>query len=120
MVIDFNQAKETENPNFKGGDGITRFRTYNDGLNKINYGRLDVGCSIGYHTHEQNSEAIYITRGKARCIYDGKEEHLAAGQCLYCARGHAHNLVNDSDSEPLEFFAVIAEQPEKHNQNHIE
>jgi len=113
MIIDFNLIEETGNPNFKGGDGITRFRSYSDGLNKINYGRLDVGCSIGYHTHEQNSEVIYITRGKARCIYDGQEEHLTVGQCLYCARGHSHNLINDSDTEPLEFFAVIPEQPDK-------
>ena len=111
MVIDFNQIEETAMPNFKGGEGITRMRTQYDGLNKIMYGRLDVGCTIGYHTHEANSEMIYITHGTARCLYDGGEEHLTPGQCHYCPRGHSHGLINASDNEPLEYFAVVTEQP---------
>lgn len=111
MVIDFNQIEETAMPNFKGGEGITRMRTQYDGLNKIMYGRLDVGCTIGYHTHEANSEMIYITHGTARCLYDGGEERLTPGQCHYCPRGHSHGLINASDSEPLEYFAVVTEQP---------
>lgn len=111
MKIDFNLIAETAMPNFKGGEGVTRMRTQNDGLNKIMYGRLDVGCTIGYHTHDGNSEIIYITRGTARCLYDGGEELLAPGQCHYCPRGHSHGLINASDSEPLEYFAVVAEQP---------
>lgn len=87
-------------------------RTQDDGLNKIMYGRLDVGCTIGYHTHEANSEVIYITRGVARCFYDNGEERLTAGQCHYCPRGHAHALQNASLTEPLEYFAVVTQQPE--------
>ena len=122
MVIDFSKIEETATPAFKGGEGITRMRTQNDGLNKIMYGRLDVGCSIGFHLHEANSEVIYITRGTARCLYDGgerdqsgantvTEERLVAGQCHYCPRGHSHGLINASTDEPLEYFAVVAEQP---------
>lgn len=113
MVIDFNKMDETATPNFKGGEGITKMRVQYDGLNKIMYGHLDVGCTIGYHTHEENSEMIYITKGRARCRYDDTEETLTAGQCLYCARGHSHSLENASDSEPLEYFAVVAEQPKR-------
>ena len=111
MVIDFSKIEETATPNFKDGEGITRMRTQYDGLNKIMYGRLLPGCTIGYHAHEANSEAIYITRGTARCLYDGGEERLVAGQCHYGPRGHSHGLINASDSEPLEYFAVVAEQP---------
>ena len=60
MVIDFNKIDEVANPNFKGGEGDTMFRTFNDGTNKIMRGRLEVGCSIGNHSHETNSEIIFI------------------------------------------------------------
>lgn len=112
MTIDFNNIEESVMPNFKGGEGNTVSRIYFDGLNKIMRGRLDVGCSIGYHKHETNSEVIYITSGKAHCLYDEREERLTAGGCHYCPRGHCHSLINDSDSEPLEYFAIVPEQQE--------
>ncbi len=111
MKIDFSSIEENVVPNFKGGDGSTCMRTFFDGLNKIMMGRLEVGCSIGYHKHEANSEAIYITSGVARCLYDDGEERLVAGDCTYCPRGHSHGLINASNSEPLEYFAIVAEQP---------
>ena len=64
MIIDFNEIQEVANPQFKGGEGDTMFRTYNDGQNKIMCGRLEPGCSIGYHSHETNSEIIYILGGE--------------------------------------------------------
>ena len=98
--------------NFKGGEGDTVARICFDGLNKIMRGRLDVGCTIGYHRHEANSEVILITSGVARCLYDDGEERLAAGEVHYCPRGHSHSLINASDTDPLEFFAIVPEQAE--------
>lgn len=110
MVIDFNKLEEVANPQFKGGEGETMFRTFNDGMNKIMLGRLEVGCSIGYHSHETNSEIIYIVSGDARCLYDGGEETLSAGQCHYCPKGHSHSLINAGTKVPLVFFAIVPEQ----------
>ena len=110
MKIDFNEIQEVANPQFKGGEGDTMFRTYNDGQNKIMRGRLEPGCSIGYHSHETNSEIIYILGGKARCLYDDSEERLVPGQCHYCPKGHSHSLLNASATEPLTFFAIVPEQ----------
>ena len=109
MIIDFNNIEESVMPNFKGGEGDTRSRIFFDGLNKIMLGRLDVGCSIGYHKHETNSEVILITSGEACCLYDDGEERLTAGDCHYCPRGHSHSLINASDKEPLEYFAIVPE-----------
>lgn len=122
MIVDFNKINEVVTPNFKGGEGAARMRTQYDGMNKIMMGRLLPGCTIGYHIHDESSEIIYITSGTARCLYDGGEpepnganaiieEHLVAGQCHYCPRGHSHSLINASDTEPLEYFAVVTEQP---------
>ena len=105
MIIDFNEIQEVANPQFKGGEGDTMFRTYNDGQNKIMCGRLEPGCSIGYH-----SQIIYILGGEARCLYDDSEERLVPGQCHYCPKGHSHSLINASTTEPLLFFAVVPEQ----------
>lgn len=110
MVIDFNKIDEVSTPQFKGGEGDTMFRTFNDGMNKIMRGRLEVGCSIGYHSHEANSEMIFILSGEARCRYDEGEEWLSVGQCHYCPKGHSHALINASSSEPLVFFAIVPEQ----------
>ncbi len=109
MVIDFNKIPEIANPQFKGGEGDTLFRTFNDGTNKIMRGRLEVGCSIGYHHHETNSEIIYILSGEALCRYDDGEERLSAGQCHYCPCSHAHALINASTTEPLIFLAIVPE-----------
>ena len=109
MIIDFNEIQEVANPQFKGGEGDTMFRTFNDGQNKIIRGRLDPGCSIGYHSHETNSEIIFILSGEARCLYDDDKERLVPGQCHYCPKGHSHSLITASTTEPLTFFAVIPE-----------
>lgn len=113
MKIDFNEIQEIANPQFKGGVGDTMFRTYNDGQNKIMRGRLDPGCSIGLHSHETNSEIIYILSGEARCLYDDGEERLVPGQGHYCPKGHSHSLINASATEPLTFFAIVPEQISK-------
>lgn len=116
MIIDFDKMEEVAHPQFKGGEGETLFRTFNDGQNKIMRGRLDPGCSIGYHRHEINSEIIYVLSGEARCLYDDgdepgvrADEKLVPGQCHYCPRGHSHSLINASATEPLLFFAVVPE-----------
>ena len=109
MTIDFNKIEEVANPRFKGGEGDTMFRTFNDGQNKIMRGRRDAGCSIGYNRHESNSEIIFILGGEARCLYDDGEERLVPGQCHYCPVGHSHALINASDREPLTFFAIVPE-----------
>lgn len=86
MKIDFNEIQEVANPQFKGGEGDTWFRTYNDGQNKIMRGRLEPGCSIGLHSHETNSEIIYILSGEARCLFDDGEERLAPASATTAPR----------------------------------
>ena len=110
MVIDFNDIELTVIPHFKGGEGDTKSRMVFDGMNKIMHGTLEPGCTIGYHQHETSSEVIYILSGEARCLYDDGEEHLSAGQCHYCPKGHSHSLINASGVEPLVYLAVVPEQ----------
>ena len=119
MIIDFKNMEEKPVECFKGGIGITNLRKFENELGKIILGRLEPGATIGLHTHETNSEAIYIVSGTADFIYDPdtegaadapvKYETVTAGSCHYCPKGHTHSMVNNS-SEDIVFFAVIPEQ----------
>ncbi|MBO4290234.1 MAG: cupin domain-containing protein [Lachnospiraceae bacterium] len=106
MIIKFIDMEEKANPQFKGGLGETLLRAFDDEYGKIMLGKLEPGCSIGLHTHETNSEIIYIVQGRADYIYDKGREHAEAGDCHYCPKGHSHSMINNGD-EPLIFFAVV-------------
>lgn len=109
MILDFSTIEEVRLPRFKGGEKEYVARMFTDDLNRIMYGKLEPGASIGMHTHDTGCEIIYILQGTGKVIIDGGEEPVKAGICHYCPKGHAHSLVNDSDEELL-FFAVVTQQ----------
>lgn len=108
MIIDFNKIETTVNNNFKGGEKYYKAKIFSDDNNKIMHGVLEKGCSIGLHTHETNSEIIYVLSGVGKMLYDGSEEILNKGDCHYCPMGHSHSLINENDDD-LVFFAVVPE-----------
>lgn len=109
MIINFNALEEQILPQFKNGTQEFLAKIQGDEHNKIIHGRLQKGSSIGLHTHETNSEIIYILSGTATVLFDGTTNTLTSGMCHYCPKGHAHSLMNQHD-EDLIFFAVIPEQ----------
>lgn len=110
MIFDYDKIEETILPNFKGGEKEAITQMYFDGMNRIMRGRLRPGASIGLHTHDTNSEIVYIISGHGIVIFDGEEEELRPGVCHYCPKGHAHTMINNRDDEDLVIFAVIPEQ----------
>lgn len=106
MLLNFGQIPETVIPNMRGGEGQVAAHMFTDSCNKIMKGLLAPGCTIGLHTHDTSSEIIYILSGTGKVLYDGAYIPLAAGDCHYCPKGHAHSLINDG-GENLEFFAVV-------------
>lgn len=106
MLIAFDKMQETHVPHMRGGEKDAYLRSYADGLCKIVQGRLIPGATVGLHTHETDSETIYILSGTGKVLYDGEYEPLQAGSCHYCPKGHEHSLINDSEDD-LCFFAVI-------------
>lgn len=109
MILDWMNIPEQAMPNFKGGEGIAWVRMFNDGLNRILMLRIQPGCSVGMHTHEENSEIMYILSGAARITMDGKVEIVPAGQTHYCPKGHTH-MTEPFGKEDLVLFAVVPEQ----------
>ena len=108
-LIDFSKIEEVRVPNFKGGEKELLKKAYADGRNCIMLDRLMPGASIGRHTHETNSEIMYIVSGAATFTVGDTVETVQAGQCHYCPKGGTHMLQNRGE-EPLVFFAVVTEQ----------
>ena len=109
MLIDIKTLPISELPNFQGGEKTFYAHMFNDGMTKILLGKLEPGASIGLHSHDTSCEVIYCLCGSGKCLCDGQEERIAPGMVQYCAKGHAHTLINDG-SEDLTFFAVVPVQ----------
>ena len=108
MRIDFDRIGESVQEHFKGGEGTFCPKMYTDEHNKIMYARLLPHSSIGLHTHEGNSEVIFILSGSGKVLYEGEYISLKAGDCHYCPMGCSHSLINDTDAD-LTLYAVVAE-----------
>jgi mannose-6-phosphate isomerase-like protein (cupin superfamily) len=106
MVIDFSKILEIITPHQRGGEKEFASRKYEDSHCKILLGKLIPGASIGTHTHETDSEVLYILSGTGKVLYSGSYESVFPGLCHYCPCGHTHSLINDSN-EDLVFFAVV-------------
>ena len=106
MLICFDQMNDTVLEQFKGGEGTFAPKMFSDEHNKIMRGRLLPHSSIGLHTHEGNSEMIYILSGHGKILYEGEYLPLQPGDCHYCPMGHAHSLINDTDEE-LVVLAIV-------------
>jgi len=106
MVIDFDDIKECRTMNFKGGKGPLDSRSFSDDDVKIMYSTLRPGSSTGLHTHNGNSEVIYIISGEATFHYDDTTEVVRVGQCHYCPEGHSHYMENLTDHD-LVYLAIV-------------
>lgn len=108
MIIDFENIPEAHLMGFKGGKGRLDTRNYVDSHVKIMYSSLRPGASSGLHTHEGNSEIIFVVSGTLTFHYDGGVETCRAGQCHYCPMGHSHYMENLTDHDAV-YFAVVPE-----------
>lgn len=109
MIIHFDEIPEQSIPNFKGGEKEFHTHMFTDDSCKIMRASLEPGATIGYHTHDTNSEIIFMLKGTGVVLYEDSREVLQAGNCHYCPKGHSHSLRNES-SETIEFYAVVPEQ----------
>ena len=106
MLLNFDQIEEKVIPKMRGGEGEMITRMFVNEDTKIMRGCLTPGSTIGLHTHETDSEMIFILSGAGKVLCDGEYEPLSAGSVHYCPKGHAHSLINDGD-EDLEILAMI-------------
>lgn len=108
MVIDFKKIEEISVMNFKGGHGELLTRNYEDGKCRIMFSRLRPGAASGLHSHERNSEVVYVISGEATFHCDGAVETVLPGQVHYCPEGHSHYMENNTGEE-LVYLAIVPE-----------
>lgn len=106
MKINFNEISENTVQGLRGGQGEARIRAYADADNRLMMIALAPGAFIGRHTHETDSETIYVLKGRG--TVDSQEGSLpvSPGECHYCGRGQWHSLKN-TGAEDLLVFAVV-------------
>ena len=109
MIIDFLTMNEDAKPNFKGGEKEYNVKMFTDDTNKIMRGRLVPGASIGFHTHTEDQEVIYILEGEGSLVdSEGNVlEKVLPGQATLCSKGESHSLANRGEKD-LVFFAVVS------------
>lgn len=94
------------------GKGLVHMKLLTDPEGLYHHGRLfnhivlDPGCSIGYHTHEHETEFYYILSGEAVFNDNGEEVLLRAGDIGATGYGEGHSLENQTDA-PVELIALI-------------
>ena len=98
--------------NMRGGEGTVTISNFVTAEELNNKGRLfgkillKPGCSIGFHTHENESELFYILKGTA--VYDdnGTKTTVCAGDVTLTPAGTGHGIKNES-SDDVELIALI-------------
>ncbi|MCI8398643.1 MAG: cupin domain-containing protein [Oscillibacter sp.] len=94
------------------GEGLIHVKDLTDAAGLYHHGRLfthttvNPGCSIGYHTHEHETEFYYIIRGEAVFNDNGTEVILHPGDIGATGFGQGHGLENRG-TEPVEMIALI-------------
>ena len=67
---------------------------------------LEKGCSIGWHTHDDETEIYYILEGEAETNDNGTVRTLRPGDVTVTGKGAGHCLENKRD-EPMRMLAVV-------------
>ena len=70
---------------------------------------MDPGCSIGYHTHDENTEIYYILSGNPTGNDNGEEVQMGPGSVMVTGNGAGHALENRTN-EPVELINLIVKK----------
>ncbi len=67
---------------------------------------IPAGGEVPYHFHEKRESLLFLIKGEAVEIVEGKEHPVKAGDVLYIPAGEKHQIVNrtNEDLRYLEFF----------------
>lgn len=69
---------------------------------------LEPKQEIGLETHQNNDQFFRIESGNGRAVIDGHEYQLSNGSAVIVPAGATHNIINESDSEPLKLYTIYS------------
>ncbi len=67
---------------------------------------LPPGEEIGLETHEHGDQFIRVESGEGEAILDGERHVLRDGVALVIPAGTAHNVINTSQTKPLQLYTI--------------
>lgn len=70
--------------------------------------RLKGGEDIGEEVHHQTDQFFRFESGTGKCIIDGYEFRVKAGDVLIVPAGARHNVVNTNPTEDLKLYTLYA------------
>jgi len=111
MVIRRNEMKVENKERLRDGEGIARIThlvetSAEKNVRLLAECTLDSGCSIGYHSHDSETEYYFILSGTGIVNDDGTEVEVTQGDSIITGNGASHSIKN-TGSVPLVFHAVI-------------
>ncbi|MCL2601448.1 MAG: cupin domain-containing protein [Treponema sp.] len=111
MVIHRNEMKVEEKERLRDGEGSARMTHLLDASAEKNARMfaeitLNQGSSIGYHSHNSETEYYFIISGSGVVNDNGKEVQVKQGDSIITGNGASHSIKN-TGSVPLVFHAVI-------------
>lgn len=69
---------------------------------------LPVGGEIGLETHTENDQFFRFDGGVGKVIIDSNEYEVSDGSAVIVPAGAQHNVINTSDSEPLQLYTLYS------------
>jgi mannose-6-phosphate isomerase-like protein (cupin superfamily) len=111
MLIKRNEMKTEVKEKMRGGEGRADLVHLVNCENEKNIRllaelTLQPGCSIGGHSHENETEYFVILSGAGTVNDDGIEKPVKAGDTVITGNGASHSICN-TGSVPLVFHAII-------------
>lgn len=63
---------------------------------------------IGLETHSENDQFIRVEKGFGKAIIGGDEYSLEDGVAVVVPAGTEHNIINTSDSSPMQLYTIYS------------
>lgn len=113
MIKKANELEVQYIENMHGGDGTIEIISFAKSQ-ELNYrGKffakvvVHPGCSIGFHTHTEDSEIIYVENGSLLYSDNGAEKMLSKGDVTVCPSGTGHSMKNVGNDDLVLIATVI-------------
>lgn len=108
MIINFDKIAKMKIEKMRNGENFVYIHKYNNEKKMIAKIIIPPKASIGYHTHVDDDEVVYVLQGKGTCLMGGEKHPLVAGDVNYTLKGESHSIINESD-EDLIILAIITQ-----------
>jgi quercetin dioxygenase-like cupin family protein len=106
MIIDFNKLDMNKQEKMRNGEGYVGIQKYNDPNKMIAKITIPPQSSIGFHTHVEDEEIVYVIEGNGTCIDGENKRNIKTGDVNFTRKGESHSIINTSDFD-LVILAII-------------